>query len=75
MKAMKTAAAKRDLVKNIVDMIASKKVTVLKSFARITAVRAAKKALKIKSFGAIKKGSHVYALAKALYKTKVSAYH
>merc|ERR1712159_278350 len=70
-KATKTASglSKGDLVKNKAGRIVSKKRSAKsKKSPWIAAVAAARKALNIKGFAAIKKGSPLYNKAKALYK-------
>ena len=61
--------SKGDLVKNKAGKIVSKKLSAKgKKSPWIAAVAAARKALNIKGFAAIKKGSPLYVKAKALYK-------
>merc|ERR1719377_170366 len=68
-KKTKTGLSKEDLIKNKYGKIVSKKMSAKgKKSPWIAAVAAARKALSIKGFKAIKKGSPLYLKAKSLYK-------
>merc|ERR1719464_2423521 len=65
----RTGLSKSDLVKNKSGKVVSKKLSLKgKNSPWIAAVAAARKALGVKGFCAIKKGSALYNKAKALYK-------
>merc|ERR1712150_245815 len=65
----RTGLSKSDLVKNKSGKVVSKKLSLRgKNSPWIAAVAAARKALGVKGFCAIKKGSALYNKAKALYK-------
>merc|ERR1711904_316431 len=67
----KTGLSKEDLIKNKYGKIVSKKMSAKgKKSPWIAAVAAARKALSIKGFKAIKKGTPLYTKAKSLYKPK-----
>ena len=65
----KTGLKKSDFLKNKSGRVVSKKASLrAKKSPWIAAVKAARSALKIKGFCAIKKGTHLYKKAKELYK-------